>query len=97
LLTGRLQVNGAGQAGPLVAPAALQADIQVSYVSGGPAGRLPVSLSGVLRERAVNFPEYDDFAFYPPDPGEEEDRADEGAAAGAQERQALFLDKQALV
>ena len=97
LLTGRLQVNDADQAGPLVAPAALQADIQVSYVSGGPAGRLPVSLSGVLRERAVNFPEYDDFAFYPPDPGEDEDRTGEGAAAGVQERQALFLDKQALV
>lgn len=97
LLTGRLQVIGADHGTPLVAPENVRADIQVSYVSGGPAGRLPVSLSGVVRQRAVEFPEYDDYVFHAPDPDEDDDQATQGVGEGANDKQALFLDKQPVV
>src|SRR3546814_15838505 len=61
LLNGHLKIVDQGDSGPLVSPSSLDADIQISYVSGGPAGGLPVSVSGVLRDRQVRFADYEDY------------------------------------
>jgi uncharacterized protein YfaS (alpha-2-macroglobulin family) len=53
-------------AGPLVQPAALQAQVQVQYVAGGGAAQLPVQVSALLRERRLDFSGYDAFSFAPP-------------------------------
>lgn len=95
LLTGQLQVSDGAGSETLVAPGALTADVQISYVSGGPAGQLPLHVSGVLKDRSVSFPDYDDYSFRAPDePGSEGD--DDDADAGV-EKQRLFLDKRAVV
>ncbi|WP_245801120.1 alpha-2-macroglobulin family protein [Pollutimonas bauzanensis] len=101
VLTGQLKISDGAGSDVVVAPQALSADVQISYVSGGPAGRLPLRVSGVLRDRWVSFPDYEDYSFSPPEErdGGADDESDAGAgqeAADAQ-KQSLFLDKQAMV
>lgn len=95
LLTGQLKVSDETGADTLIAPTALSADVQISYVSGGPAGQLPLRVSGVLKDRALNFPEYDDYSFRAPDKTDTE--RDDGGSDSGTEKQRLFLDKQAAV
>ncbi|WP_156374706.1 alpha-2-macroglobulin [Pseudorhodoferax sp. Leaf274] len=72
--------------GPLVQPGSLAANVQVNYVAGGGAARLPVEVSALLRERWLHFDGYDAFSFAPPrdrrqgnsDEGEEESEAANG-------------------
>ena len=72
--------------GPLVQPGALAANVQVNYVAGGGAAKLPVEVSALLRERWLAFDGYDAFSFAPPrdrrqgnsDEGEEESEAANG-------------------
>ncbi|RTZ41109.1 alpha-2-macroglobulin [Candidimonas sp. SYP-B2681] len=100
LLTGQLKISDSAGSGVLVAPQKLNADIQVSYVSGGAAAQLPVQLSAVLRERWLSFPEYEDYSFSPPDEREgTSDQPDTDSVSGSDQtiKQSLFLDKQALV
>ncbi|MGB6103688.1 MAG: MG2 domain-containing protein [Pusillimonas sp.] len=93
LLMGSLQViDGAGQK-VLVSPSSLDADVQIAYVSGGPAGQLPVSVSGVVQDRQVSFQGYEDYAFDAPEPVGTDDGPGEEEGT---EKQTLFLDKQAL-
>ncbi|WP_237172991.1 alpha-2-macroglobulin family protein [Paracandidimonas lactea] len=89
LLDGHITIKAAGQdaGGALVAPERLEADVQLGYVSGGPAGGVGIGLSGVMRGRGVSFPNYDDFVFDAPRAGGVEEGADAPAA------QTLFLDK----
>ena len=93
VLAGSLKISAGDGAAPLVAPRRLNADVQVSYVSGGPAGRLPVSLSGVVRDKWLHFPDYDDYSFDAPAAAAQGD--DEEAPQG--EGQTLFLDKKPVV
>ncbi len=69
-------------------------DLQVNYVSGGPAARLPVRVSALVRRKGVDFADYDAFSFNPPRPRDEdensaapppddaEDASDEATAPG---------------
>ncbi len=95
LLSGHVKVSAAEQndGGSLVAPQSLQADVQINYVSGGPAGKLPVSLSGIARDHYVSFRDYDDFSFSPPRPPGDDD----GAAQRDEARRSLFLDKRSVI
>lgn len=100
LLTGQLKISGTAGSGPLIAPAKLDADVQISYVSGGPAGKLPLRISGVLKDRLVGFADYEDYSFSAPEDQNDEAgdaESEAGQDTGASEKQALFLDKQALV
>ncbi|WP_353152096.1 MG2 domain-containing protein [Pollutimonas bauzanensis] len=102
LLTGQLKISDDKGADTLVAPEKLDVDVQISYVSGGPAGQLPVRVSGVLKDRWLSFPDYEDFSFNPPEAsGDEGDDGESDAGAGqdsaSTEKQSLFLDKQAMV
>src|SRR5690606_32257690 len=58
---------------------------------GGPAGQLPVSVSGVLRDRWVRFDGYEDYSFNPPDDRDDQESSDDG------EQQSLIVDKKPLV
>lgn len=50
----------------LVRARSVPVDVQVSYVSGGPAAHLPVRVSALVRNKAVNFEAFDTFSFAPP-------------------------------
>jgi uncharacterized protein YfaS (alpha-2-macroglobulin family) len=96
LLSGQLQIVDEAGSGPLLAPVSLDADVQISYVSGGPAGRLPVQVSGVLRDRWVRVEGYEEYSFDPPEE-RGEGGSDESQGGGGAEQQVLFLDKRPLV
>src|SRR5690606_4523634 len=88
LLTGNLQVHPDGE-GPVIAPTRLDADVQINYVAGGPAGRLPVSLSAAMRDRSPAFAGYEDYSFAPPQRAPEGDASRSDAPTA---EQVLFLD-----
>jgi len=51
---------------PLITPAAVPTEVQVRYVAGGAAARLPVRVSAMVRPKALNFADFDAFSFSPP-------------------------------
>lgn len=73
-----------GQVGPenkdaLIGATSVPVQVQVNYVSGGPATRLPVRVSALMRDKWLHFGDYEDFSFAAPrgsrqssDDGEEE-------------------------
>lgn len=68
LLSGQISVRDAtGGNGPLVAPRSVALDMQLAYLSGGAAGKLPVEISALSRDRVVSFRDYDDYSFRPPE------------------------------
>lgn len=77
-------------AAPLIAPAKVQADLQLGWQSGGPAKGLAAALSAVAQPFNPYFADYADFSFAVPDRFQ-----DEGSDASAGLRR-LILDKQAL-
>lgn len=92
LLGGQLKISDGNEAPMLVAPSSLTADVQISYLSGGPARELPVQLSGVVRDRVPMFQEYADYSFRAP--LSLEDDEGQGADTGGEESiRSLFLDK----
>lgn len=96
LLTGTLKLSDAAGSGILVAPEDARVDIQLEYVSGGAAGKLPVSLSAVATERAVSFEAYDDYSFGVPD-WMHNGTAQQSAEEASEGVRALILDKQSVV
>ena len=99
VLQGRV---GLAQKGPLVNAQAVTADVQVNYVSGGPAANLPVRVSALVRERALVLRDHDDFSFAAPRAPREttpESDSDEEEYSAVQDqrvvasRLALTLDK----
>ncbi len=59
LMRARLQPVGT----PLVNPTAVQIDLQVSYLSGGGAGGLPVKLRSQIEPKAVAFADFEGYSF----------------------------------
>jgi uncharacterized protein YfaS (alpha-2-macroglobulin family) len=59
LLRARMQAVGT----PLVNPSEVKLDVQVSYLSGGGAGGLPVTLRSQVEDRIVTFDDYEDYRF----------------------------------
>ena len=72
------RVNPAGSA-QLVNAASVPVEVQINYVSGGPAANLPVQVSAMLRPKFVSFADYEAFSFQPPS-----DRSD-AVSGGEQE------------
>ena len=87
----------------LVRARSLPVDVQVSYVAGGPAARLPVRVSALVRERNLQFADYDAFSFQARrkdgsgngngDGGDEEEAAARQDARVVADKLALTLDK----
>jgi alpha-2-macroglobulin len=59
LMRARLQAVGT----PLVNPGDVALDLQVSYLSGGGAGGLPVKLRSQVEAKTVTFPDFEGYAF----------------------------------
>ncbi len=59
LLRARMQPVGV----PLVNPADVNIDLQVSYLAGGGAGGLPVTLRTQIEPKQVTFADFDDYSF----------------------------------
>ncbi len=101
VLTGSLKVSTENDASILIAPKTLIADVQIAYVSGGPAGQLPVSLSGVVRDKWLRFDGYEDYSFNPPHDDRRLSGEAEGDEASQDENdeaaQTLFLNKKSAV
>lgn len=90
VLTGSLELEGEQAVdGVLIAPGPVQADIQLSYLSGGPAADHEVLLSAVSRPQEVRFAGYEDYAFGVPDGMRTEDVLED-----LQGMRRLMLDKQ---
>ncbi len=102
LLAGQLSVtDAAGDKGPLIAPKAVRLDMQMRYLSGGAAGRLPVDISALSRDRAISFRDYDDYSFDPPqqiaadgDSEQEENADDSETSRIIVNKQKMTLDAQ---
>lgn len=98
LLTGSLKISdeAAQGGGPLVAPRSVRADLQLSWISGGPARDLPATLSAVARPLIPGFAGYEDFSFgmQGRSMNDEEIEMSEEPAADSQRR--LILDRRAL-
>ncbi|WP_313074849.1 MG2 domain-containing protein [Melaminivora sp.] len=89
---------------PLVHARSVTADVQVGYVSGGAAARLPVRVSALVRAKVLHFEDFDTFSFQGPrkraaqaggeggGDGEEEPAASQDARVVA-DKLPLTLDK----
>jgi uncharacterized protein YfaS (alpha-2-macroglobulin family) len=51
---------------PLVHVKSVPTAVQVNYVAGGPASKLPVRVSALVRAKYLNFPDFEAFNFQPP-------------------------------
>ncbi|TAN12317.1 MAG: alpha-2-macroglobulin [Burkholderiaceae bacterium] len=51
---------------PLIAPGKIPVQVQINYISGGPAGNLPVQVSATTRTTIPDYVDYDAFSFNPP-------------------------------
>ena len=80
---------------PLVAASSVPAQVQINYVSGGPAVALPVRVSALTRNKGVSFKDYDEFSFEPPRPAEAARQSNEDGEeeATAHEDQQVVADK----
>lgn len=101
LLTGSLKIAGdaAQGAGPLVAPQSVRADLQLSWISGGPARDVPATLSAMAQPLIPSFSGYEDFSFGLQQTDDAEDMdasAAESADAAASDLRRLILDRRAL-
>jgi uncharacterized protein YfaS (alpha-2-macroglobulin family) len=98
VLEGRV---GPQQKGALVNLRKLPVDVQVNYVSGGPAARLPVRVSALVRGKSLSFADYDEFTFSPPrqrdaqnaQQGMAEDEDESGAPSTSASDSRIIADK----
>ncbi|MEO7392409.1 MAG: MG2 domain-containing protein [Ramlibacter sp.] len=63
VLEGRV---GPAQKEALVNAKSVPSEVQINYVSGGPAVGLPVRVSALVRAKALSFRDFDEFSFSPP-------------------------------
>ena len=96
LLSGQISViDAASGQGPLIAPGSLRLDMQMQYLSGGGAGKLPVDISALSRNRTVSFRDYDDYSFDPPQSVDTADNnAEQEAASADNDTSRIIVNKQ---
>ena len=81
---------------PLVGATNVPLQVQVGYVSGGPATGLPVRVSALVRDKALQFADYGEFSFDAPRPQTASERQGGEEEATAQQDQRVVADKLAL-
>ncbi len=79
----------------LVAPAEVPVGVEIHYLNGGGAAGLPVRLSALLREKPVNFADFDEFSFQPPRAQDERATVDDEDSedTSGESREKLVADK----
>lgn len=98
----------AGTGSPLVARQSLNLQVQLNYVSGGPASHLPVQLTAMATRWLPRFADHEDFSFEPPSGQRGCETADEDGDAACATTEAgepsadgtdttLIVDRQTLV
>jgi len=94
VLEGRLSPSDSK---PLVHVAQVPVQLQVNYVSGGPASKLPVRVSAFVRGKALSMPGFDEFSFAPPrstgDNANTDTRGEEDAGESNGQDQRTVADK----
>nr|WP_245638589.1 MG2 domain-containing protein [Hydrogenophaga palleronii] len=80
----------------LVAVKSVPTQLQVNYVSGGGAANLPVRVSALVRNKSLNYRDFEAFSFYPPraasgDSAASSDEGEEEASASMDQR--VIADK----
>lgn len=99
VFSGSLHVLNQTESPVLIAPERLSLDVQLSYLSGGPASKLPVSISALSTETWLSFPDYTSYSFQPPrQASDATDRlnANQGDA-GDSPAPHVFINKQSVV
>ena len=76
----------------LVNVRAVPADVQISYVAGGPAASLPVRVSALVRGKYLSYSDYGEFSFSPPRAVRSENTEGEEEPSAAQD-QRVIADK----
>ncbi|CAM3564362.1 alpha-2-macroglobulin family protein [Polaromonas hydrogenivorans] len=76
----------------LVNVKAVPADVQVSYVAGGPAVNLPVRVSALVRGKTLSYGDYEEFSFSPPR-AQRTDNAEGEEETSAAQDQRVIADK----
>ena len=85
---------------PLVRAETLPVQVQINYLSGGPADGLPVRVSALVRAKSMDFAGYDEFHFGPPRAAADNAQSDDEEATAAQDTKViadalpLVLDRQ---
>jgi uncharacterized protein YfaS (alpha-2-macroglobulin family) len=84
----------------LVNARSVPVDVQVNYVSGGPAANLPVRVSALAKAKYLRFSDFDAFSFSPPrgkkdtvSAGDEETESSDTDSRVIADKLALTLDK----
>lgn len=63
LLSGSIQLGGEGHQTAIVAPQSLDLDLQLNYISGGPASNWETDVSAMIGETTLHFNQYPDYQF----------------------------------
>lgn len=85
---------------PLVRAETLPVQVQLNYLSGGPADGLPVRVSALVRAKSMDFAGYEDFNFSPPRAAADGAQSDDEEATASQDTKViadalpLVLDRQ---
>ncbi|WP_315128875.1 MG2 domain-containing protein [Comamonas antarctica] len=85
---------------PLVRAETLPVQVQLNYLSGGPADGLPVKVSALVRAKSMDFAGYEDFNFGAPRAAADGTQSDDEEATAAQDTKVvadalpLVLDRQ---
>lgn len=90
VLQGRV---GPADAKPLVRQRSVPTQVQINYVAGGAAAGLPVRVSALVRSKALQFSDYDDFQFSAPRQRNESDTAGDDEEATASQDNRVVADK----
>ncbi|MDP2000969.1 MAG: MG2 domain-containing protein, partial [Rhodoferax sp.] len=77
----------------LVNVTAVPLDVQVNYVAGGGAARLPVRVSAMVRGKTLSFDDFEDFSFSAPRAARENSRADDDEPTDAPPDARIIADK----
>ena len=80
---------GPVNAKPLVRAEKLPVQVQLNYLSGGPADGLPVRVSAMVRAKSLDFAGYDDFRFGPPRAAADNAQSDDEEASAAQDTKVI--------
>ena len=78
---------------PLVKPGSIPTEVQVNYVAGGPATKLPVRVSALVRSKYVQFDDYDAFSFNPPRDAKRSSPNQDEEESSASQDQRVVADK----
>lgn len=94
MLAGQLSIRGRSSAGILVAPETMSLDMQLAWLSGGPAIGQEIELNAVAEHTGTAIPGFEDYSFRAPEWWKEEgeETSDTAAVQAEAARREVFVD-----